>query len=321
MLVQVQLPPPISVGTHVQRDQKVQVLPQPPDLLDFVDVLWHICWMKEKRTLIIADIHLKWELAEEIIAAVEHDDVTFLGDYFDDFNDNADMIGSTCEWLGESVKKPNRRHLWGNHDVHYAFPYRTFKCSGYEQWKEFVIQDILPRGTWEKLEWYCFLGDAWLISHAGLHKQNLPEDIRNLYTDRPAFFDAIGKYLDEEIKKGFRSAANNQGSWIFNAGFARGGSQRVGGITWCDFNREFYPILGLNQIVGHTVQIFGDVPAWIIQDSATAKPNLKMSEKSVSAEKAANVNASYNVCLDVRRNLYYAVWDGKNLTPGSYNGL
>lgn len=39
--------------------------------------------------------------------------------------------------------------------------------------------------------------------------------------------------------------------WL-RAGWARGGDCPVGGLTWLDWNREFVPIPGLNQIVGHT---------------------------------------------------------------------
>src|ERR1041385_7456274 len=125
--------------------------------------------MEEKCTLILPGIHHKWELAEEIISKVKHDNVICVGDYYDDFNDTPEMVQDTCDWLVSSVSKPNRIHLFGNHDMGYAFSNRNLQCSGYEQWKYFIIHDLVPRSTWDKLKWYYILDNTWLITHAGLH--------------------------------------------------------------------------------------------------------------------------------------------------------
>lgn len=279
-----------------------------------------ILQMKNERTLIIPDIHLRWQEAEEIIGKVKHDKVLFLGDYFDDFGDNPEMIENTCNWLEGSVKKPNRIHLFGNHDVHYAFVYRTLVCSGYEQWKYFIIHDTLPSETWEALKWYYVLDNTWLVSHAGLHRFNLPEKISKLADDRPTFLSEIAKYLDEEIKNAFRSAANNQPSWVLNAGFSRGGSQRVGGITWCDFEREFHPIRGLNQIVGHTPQGLG-FPKYCHLEKSGKVSYPPCHAFTPTPEMYKNTKISINVNLDVYKNTHYGIWDGKNLRVGSHKDL
>jgi hypothetical protein len=39
---------------------------------------------------------------------------------------------------------------------------------------------------------------------------------------------------------------------LLNVGASRGGYDRVGGPLWLDWSREFRPVAGLNQIVGHT---------------------------------------------------------------------
>lgn len=278
--------------------------------------MWYYGKMTNKVTLIIPDIHLRWKQAEDIIASVKHDEVIFLGDYFDDFGDTPDMISETCEWLAASVKKPNRIHLFGNHDVHYAFTYRTFCCSGYEQWKYFLIYDSLPRDTWDHVKWYHILDDTWLLTHAGLHKSNLPKDIRALHTDRPKFLQEIANYLDVEIKEGFRKAANNTGSWIFNAGASRGGFNKVGGISWCDYQSEFHPIKGLNQIVGHTPQ--RDTAKWCVlenDESLTRYPSSFKPSKTLFA----NVHSSVNLDLDVWKNTHYAIWNGKTMVVKAVN--
>lgn len=270
-----------------------------------------------RTTLIIPDIHLKHELAEKIILGVKHDEVIFLGDYFDDFGDTPEMVNNACDWLEYSVNQPNRIHLFGNHDMQYAFTNRSFQCSGYEQWKYFIIHDNLsPKKVWDKVKHYHILDDQWLLTHAGLHKQLLPNHIANLYPNRETFLKEVSRYLDQEIVKGFR----DQG-WIFEAGASRGGMQRVGGIIWCDHNNEMYPILGLNQIYGHSPQGYADA-SWIIKDSEKARPYFKLSaNQSVTIDDINNVNSSYNLCLDVWKNMHYAVWDGKKMTVKSINSL
>ena len=140
-----------------------------------------------KITLIIPDLHLKWKQAEKIIASVGADEIILLGDYFDDFNDDPASVKETCEWLEASVAKPNRIHLFGNHDQHYAYPYRSFQCSGYAQWKYFIIHDSINPKLWDKVKWFHFLDNRWLLCHGGLHELNVPPNITKFRTNRTKF--------------------------------------------------------------------------------------------------------------------------------------
>ena len=274
--------------------------------------------MQNKVTLIIPDIHLRWQEAEDIIASVKHDEVIFLGDYFDDFGDNPEMVESTCDWFVASVKKPNRIHLFGNHDVHYAFPYRTFKCSGYEQWKDFIIGDNVPRDIWDKVKWYHVLDNTWLLTHAGLHKSHVPTHLRGLTAKRDEFFGELTKFLDVELKAGFRKAANNESSWILNAGRSRGGLFNVGGITWCDYNAEFHPLTGLNQIFGHTPQ--RERARWCVLDEQSKKPvNRSAFVWTPDEKRFHDTEESVNIDLDVWKNTHYATWDGKFLKVAAFH--
>lgn len=265
-----------------------------------------------KITLIIPDLHLRWQEADKIIKGAGADEVIFLGDHFDDFGDTPQMIGEMCDWLEAEVKKPNRIFLYGNHDIHYARPDVHFRCSGYEEWKYFLIHDNFEgKKIWDHFQWYHILDDKWLITHAGLHKFNLPKDIAALHKDRSAFLKAIATYLDAEIIPGYRDK-----SWIFHAGRSRGGLQRVGGIDWCDFEREYYPIMGLNQIVGHTPQIVGT--NWCFQNEKDKISYHPTSMWHPKAKDFDNVNRSYTVNLDVHGNTHWAVWDGKTMTFFNY---
>ena len=270
----------------------------------------------QKITLIIPDIHLKWEQAEEIIAKVKHDEVIFLGDHFDDFNDTLEMTRKTAEWLVRSISQSNRTHLIGNHDLHYMYFYRTFKCSGFEQSKYYAINDIIDRGNWDKLKFYHVLDDKWLLTHAGLHKRNVPA---NLYrNNHKAYLESISNYLDNSIHDGFKAAANNVPHWIFNAGKSRGGFQEVGGIAWCDFDREFFPIKGINQIFGHTPQS-NDVAKWCLLNNKNKR--IYISHEKWQPTELNNPNFTANIDLDVWKNTHYAVWDGNKLKVGTYNVL
>ena len=276
--------------------------------------------MKRKISLIIPDIHHRWRDAEKIISSVKSDEIIFIGDYYDDFDDTPEMVRETCEWLEGSVNKPNRIHLFGNHDVHYAFTYRSFQCTGYEQWKYFIISDMISSKVWDKLKWYHFLDNQWLITHAGLHKFNLPESVTKFSGERIKFIDEIGKYLDHEIINGFRSGATNQSSWIFNAGYSRGGMQRVGGITWCDFEREFFPIQGINQLLGHTPQTIG-TPRWCLLNNNDKVSYPLYSEFNPTVEMLNDSGLSININLDVYKNMHYGIWNGKKLVVKHYQGL
>jgi len=273
--------------------------------------------MQNKVTLIVPDIHHNWRTAEKIIAAVPHDEVLFLGDYFDDFGDNPQMVQETCDWLTASVAKPNRIHLFGNHDIHYAFAYRYFQCSGYEQWKYFIAQDSVSRAVWDKLKWFHVLDNTWLVSHAGLHKFHLPDDIKQLSGDRTAFLHAIEEYLNLEVRKGFQHGANNKSFWTYSAGHARGGMQRVGGILWCDFDREFFPIKGLNQILGHTPQRYG-IAKWCVLDEKESIAYRPVFEFNPPTGGLDDPSKSYNIDLDVHQDMHYGVWDGKKLIVKSH---
>lgn len=262
-----------------------------------------------RSVLIIPDIHHRVDQAEKIIKHVGADEIIFLGDYFDDFNDDVEMVKHTCDWLSASVEQKNRIHLFGNHDVHYAFTNRQFQCSGYAQWKYFMIHDNVERKVWDKLKFYHILDNTFLLTHASMHKRNLPKEISNLHADRKKFYSEIASYLDANIIKGFRGE-----SWIFGAGHSRGGNQPVGGIIWCDYTQEFYPVSGLNQIFGHTPQGNG-TPKWCIK-TGEEKPYFMASNKS-TPKTFTDVNTSINIDLDVHGTTHWAVWNGTELKIGN----
>jgi hypothetical protein len=272
-----------------------------------------------KTTLIIPDIHLKWKFADRIIKSVGADEVIFTGDYFDDFNDTPDMVRATAEWFVKSANTPGRIHLYGNHDVSYAFAHESWRCSGYADWKYFAINDIVTRETWDKLKWYHVLDNTFLLSHAGIHKNYVPKKVADLIHDRPTMFKELSDFLDDAIIRGTRAKNRRESTWVFAAGLSRGGFARHGGLIWCDYAREFYPFTGLNQIVGHTPSAF-EKPIWCIQDSESAKPRFTLSDK-YTPKTFDDPTQSINLGLDVWGTMHYAIWKDGKLSIHSYSDL
>jgi len=190
--------------------------------------------------LIIPDIHHRWKRAEEVIKEVGPDITVFLGDYFDEFYDTKVMQLETAEWFKESLSKPNRIHLMGNHEMNYYDEKSPFLCSGYAAWKPPIICKVLKKEDWLKTRFHTW-ADSWLLTHAGL---SMP------------LAHPYGKHkemLAMEEEKAKIALMSRQGHWFWQAG-ARVDPPHPwpGGIMWNDFYMEHIPIPELNQIFGHT---------------------------------------------------------------------
>ncbi len=244
--------------------------------------------------LIIPDIHLRFRLVDQILKHEQPEQAIFLGDHFDNFNDNPDINRQAALWIkSRMATHPNDIWLWGNHDLSYAFNSRFTSCSGYTHLKHTLINDVLRPTDWERFKFYHWLGDNWLISHAGLHPcYVIDETTIHGYKS----LDAIKAYLIEEDKKAQEAIRRSEGHWFFCAGRARGGVLKKGGLTWCDFNHEFNSIPGVNQIFGHTNMY------------ASAKEN---NWKNTVGE--LHQPDSRNYCLDTQ-NMYYALWCNNEIT-------
>lgn len=188
------------------------------------------------RTLIISDIHNRIVEAQIIIDNVKHDNIVFLGDYFDSFSDesNVEMVSQTAQWLNQSLKESNRIHLFGNHDLWYSHGSCQPYCAGNSEFKFFIIKQYLK--DWSKLKLHCWVDD-WLCTHAGLSDRIYQEYKKEGYSVLE---------LMNDVEKSRRHPL------VSLCGEARGGIEgEVGGILWCDYS-EFEDIEGVKQIFGHT---------------------------------------------------------------------
>jgi hypothetical protein len=171
--------------------------------------------------IVIGDLHGQTEVVRT--AANTGKELIFVGDYFDSYNRLPEDCHETFLEVLKLVKSGQAIALRGNHEMSYLNHH--LKCSGWNfTTSDFVakhfadIEDFLLDYTW---------AEGFLISHAGVSQWLLDGlDI------------ALQDYLD--------------GKRYDQIGSARGGYHRCGGLWWCDWDLEFTPIEGVNQIVGHT---------------------------------------------------------------------
>jgi 3',5'-cyclic AMP phosphodiesterase CpdA len=189
------------------------------------------------RALIIPDLHHHTENAEYWLKTQSYDRVIFLGDFFDDFGDNANDARQTAFWLRNRMDSSDDIMLLGNHDAAYMFPHLdALYCSGFSRAKARAIQEVLEPRHWQRFK-LAHAEQGWLLSHAGFH----PAWIKT-----PAMKPLID-LGGEVMAKAGRGVVDP----LLGAGFDRGGSQPFGGPLWLDWD-SFVPTPGLNQIVGHT---------------------------------------------------------------------
>lgn len=188
------------------------------------------------KTLIVRDVHLKIRRAQKIIDAhADCDRRVFLGDIYDDFGDSVEVTREVARWHKEQLADPKNCFLYGNHDISYAFcRNHSLRCSGHTSAKRYAINDIVKKEDWQKTKLYVEI-DGWLLSHGGL---------RDDFADRN---------LESSARVALSYAATGETEhWMTAPGYARGGDWAKGGLTWLDWDSEFYPIPGRKQIVGHT---------------------------------------------------------------------
>lgn len=200
------------------------------------------------KTIVIGDRHNKTRGVNEFIETqAPYEEVVFVGDYFDDFHDNAQIASGTAHWLKESLKDERRIHLVGNHDMPYLLPIENLsqECPGFTHQKDSAINSVLTRKDWNKIR-PAYYTQGWMISHAGFSY--------NLVT-HPVLGIPKPEELIKKVEEGFEEVKKGNYHPYFAAGW-RMGEPFTGGITWCDWNNEYIPIVGMPQIVGHTPSSF-----------------------------------------------------------------
>lgn len=179
----------------------------------------------------VGDIHGQVEIIQK--ALQREGKIIFVGDLQDSFT-RSHQDHSTCfELVLDAIEKGKAECVYGNHELSYLRP--KHRCSGYNYHRHKVIDSHKERIN-ALFKPYLFLGDSFLVSHAGFTKDlwdNEDVTLENIQEKFAAWWPRIESPLH----------------WI---GQARGGPNYYGGIFWCDFEREFKPIPELIQVFGHS---------------------------------------------------------------------
>lgn len=228
------------------------------------------------ETIVIPDIHGKFDRVKDIIASYEDNtdrlDVIYLGDYFDDWGDRPHHAAIAAKWLKNNVRystlsfeefkkiNPDETYisetfLLGNHDIPYLYhgiiePFNLISCSGWTLAKQQAANQVFydeQKRIREHMSLHAVVG-SWLLTHAG---------VTNFWLE------------GEEDPMGASILNLNEAKSRMDSGYF---DPLIGpkGCTWIRPN-EFERTDGLNQMFGHTV---GREPRFY--DSAT----------------------SHNICLD-----------------------
>lgn len=194
--------------------------------------------------IIIPDIHQRISKIEYLLDLEDiktAEEVIFLGDYFDSF-DNKHQFEDTVAFLNENTSNPRYTFLMGNHDLHYLSDNTHYICSGYSRDNHKYIKKNLSKEFRSKIKLYDLqkiAGKSVLFSHAGIHPSHFTVSTDATKHDSlVSFFDS----LDINI---------NLDHPILHAGRDRGGCQQHGGILWIDWT-NLKLIEGLSQVVGHS---------------------------------------------------------------------
>lgn len=234
------------------------------------------------RSLVISDWHHRWQTVKSIID--RNDDCDFiisLGDEFDGRGaiDTIKDTQKTAEYLLECLHRPNFIWLAGNHTLPYIYPHNDYlKCSGTTPGKRHVIREVMGDYIYH-FKFYHWDGH-FLYSHAGLNPKFLPSTGFSL------------EWIKERVDKARYAAECGVLDTLFGAGFSRGGNQAVGGLTWQDWDEDFSPIPGIQQIMGHT---------------ADEEPRIW------------NDKEFCNICLDTKSE-HYAITDGSKVNIYNKDG-
>jgi hypothetical protein len=196
------------------------------------------------QILVIGDVHQKLDKLKNILTQYPEHDTVFVGDYFDDFDDNIYETSAMAEWLKENVNNPRYTFLMGNHDIHYRVPTQgTFMCSGFAGWKYETINKILSNDDWSKLKYFYNINNIW-FSHAGITKFWFEHPVNGVTLE-----NVLRQVKDAEEAILMRKYENT--GCLNAADRLRGGRFSRGGLLWNDW-RNTECIEGIVQVIGHT---------------------------------------------------------------------
>jgi hypothetical protein len=162
------------------------------------------------------------------------------------FGDNGNAAGDHyCYQLAQSVFDVV---LWGNHDRAVVSPTHHFNHFSPPEVDTFgLVANEVPH----KLG---FIAQGFLLTHSGLHRSLLRQNLNSILKAPRGFIAAInrldGPSVDELTDLGVSPTAITLLQEFRDSISAyRGGAQQFGGILWRDTRESLYPV---RQVFGHT---------------------------------------------------------------------
>lgn len=200
--------------------------------------------------IVIPDIHQRISKIEYLLDLEDiktAEEVIFLGDYFDSF-DNKHQFEDTVAFLNENISNPRYTFLMGNHDLHYLSNNTDYICSGYSRDNHTYIKKNLSKEFRNKIKLYDLqkiASKSVLFSHAGIHPSHVSHvaflSDATKHDSLVDFFDSLHININLDHP-------------LLHAGYDRGGCQEIGGFMWIDWSK-LKLIEGLFQVVGHSEYI------------------------------------------------------------------
>lgn len=243
------------------------------------------------KTLVWSDIHNRIDILSSHLDKNfdSYDEVVFLGDWFDSFNEKSSQTEASASYLKELLKFDKCIFLFGNHDIHYAQPALISLSPGFSHEKLDLIDKILDKDEWNNFRMF-YKTQVFYCSHAGLSEE------------------IFGSKLDEgDLDKLFKLELanyrnNNPSRYIGDL------SKFSKGVLWCRYN-DFKPINNYNQIFGHT--ILDNPKTKYIRTKGDGKleyRNQKLNEYRKNPPKMNKIS-SQNWCIDTNNRHYIIIED------------
>lgn len=201
--------------------------------------------METKKILTIPDLHGKttWKHIFDSI----YDYIVFLGDYVDDYNkSDEEILQNFIEVIELKKTHPDKVILLiGNHDLQYMFISPYYRCSGYRPDMSFKLNQLFTLNR--HLFQFAFQYKNHIWSHAGIHRGWWEFIFKGVNGDDVAL------QLNNEFDKKRLPFVESKVESLFDCGWDRGGSQKIGGPLWVDKNTLWLKgISNYHQIVGHS---------------------------------------------------------------------
>lgn len=210
-------------------------------------------------TLIAGDTHLHPAFLERIsyaADAVNANRIILLGDYMDYWHANTVQYVGMAEALKDWMDNDKRaiELLLGNHDIPYytgsndpLFSFIKYRAAGMNM---LAVNDVHEIYSMMRMQVSTTLvnpvnNDVYICTHAGLTLGWFNKYCKS----------KIGKSYDAYVISDLLNEMQAHGEWraLYSCGALRGGHDGNPSPLWADKNElESDPVIGLNQIVGHT---------------------------------------------------------------------